>query len=339
MKRVVVYDDLSNNDIKPYDLLEKYLEISCEEVNRLLIDKANLINVKCPACESNGREFAFKKFGLNYVECTHCGTLYISPRPSEERIKRYFMESKSGDYWNEHILKKTNEIRIKHLVKPEAMWVANTVEELFIKPDVYLDLKSRSIAFLEEISNLNLFKTKMIINPESNIPQTLYEQKGFRLINEPVWNISTDINANVVTGFYVIDRLYDPQSLLNAVKSMLVDKGLLFLVSSTISGLDLQILWENSKTIFPPENLNVFSIEGIKILLERSGFEIVELSTPGQLDLEYIRTAIEHDKKLKVPRFISYILKNRDENAHRALQNFLQEFRLSSHLRVVARKR
>ena len=120
---------------------------------------------------------------------------------------------------------------------------------------------------------------------------------------------------------------------------MLVEKGLLFLVSSTISGLDLQVLWENARTIFPPENMNILSTEGIEILLEKSGFEIIELSTPGQLDLDYIKNAMERDAQLELPRFISYIIKNRDENAHRAFQEFLQEFRLSSHLRVVARKR
>lgn len=340
MKRVVMVDDYRQFDIKPYDLFDKYLELTCEEVRRLLIDKGNLVEVKCPACDSDRRRFAFKKFGLDYVECMHCGTLYISPRPSEERLNRYFLESKANDFWNKRVLKETIKARVKHLIRPEVIWVANTTEGLFTKPEIFVDINSRYTEFLDGIDKLDLFTTKIVIGPEISIPKTLDERRGFRIINESIWDVDADnINATVVTGFYVIDRLYHPMSLLKTIKSMLVDKGLLFLISSSSSGLDLQVLWENSRTIFPPENMNIFSIEGIGILLEKSGFEVIELSTPGQLDLEYIKTAMERDAKLEIPRFISYLLKNRDESAHRSFQEFLQEFRLSSHLRLVARKR
>jgi len=340
MKRVVKFADYRQADIKPHDLFDQYLEISSEEVRRLLIDEGKLASIKCPACDSERRIFAFKKFGLDYVECRHCGTLYISPRPSEERINRYFLESKASDFWSKHVLKETIKARVEHLINPEVMWVANTTEELLAKPEVFVDIKSRYAEFLEGINGLSLFRTKIAIDPEISIPETLTEGKGFRVIEESVQNVDiSGIGADVVTGFYLVDRSYGPPALLECINSMLVKRGLLFLISSTISGLDLQVLWEKAKTIFPPENMNIFSIEGIEILLERSGFEIIELSTPGQLDIEYIKTAIERDETLEVPRFISYLIKKRDEDAHRAFQEFLQQFRLSSHLRVVARKR
>lgn len=340
MKRVVMSGDYRQSDLKPYDLFDKFLEITGQEVRRLLIDTASLTDIRCPACDSDRKRFAFSKFGLDYQECARCGTLFVSPRPSAERLSRYFLESRANEFWNEHVVKETLRARVKHLIRPEAIWVANTTRELLPDARVFADIKSRSSELLEEIDSLHFFTTKLIVNPEIAVPETMNEQRGFSVVSRPIESVQpAGPNADVTTGFYLIDRCFDPGSLLATIRPMLAPKGLLFLVGSTISGLDLQVLWEKSRTTFPPENMNILSIEGIQILLDKSGFEIMELSTPGLLDVEYIRTAMERDENLEIPRFISYIIRNRDDNAQQALQEFLQRFRLSSHVRVVARKK
>jgi len=340
MKHVVICDDIKQSDIKPHDLFDTFLKMSSDDVKHLLIKKGALHDVKCPACNNEKRSFAFKKFGLNYQECSKCRTLYISPRPTAELIDKYFIESKANQFWNEYIIKKTIKSRVEHLVRSKVLWVVYTTEKFFDKPKVFADIRSRYPEFLTGIDEFNLFKNKIIVNPEINVKNAFDKQKSFQMHTGSIKDLNSDmIKANVITCFYVMDRSHNPSDLLKNLHSILADGGLLFLISSTASGLDLQVLWENAKTIFPPENINIFSIEGIKILLEKSGFEIIELSTPGQLDLELIKNAMKHDENLAIPRFISYLIKNRDENAHRAFQNFLQEFHLSSHLRIVARKK
>lgn len=340
MRRVVVSDDYRELEIWPSESFDRYLEITEKEVERLLIDKGNLVDVPCPACDSNRRRKGFNKFGLEYVECMDCKTLYVSPRPSEENINRYFTESEATEFWHSHVVKETVKGRIGHLFRPRAVWVANLTEQYFEKPSVFVDINSMYNEFLEEIDKLNLFKNKIILNPAVDIAESIKEEKGFEVINKSIMSVdSTKINANAVTAFAVIDHVFNLKVFLNAVKSLLTDRGLLFFTTSTISGFDLQVLWNNSKTIFPPDKINLLSIEGIIKLLERCGFEIIELSTPGQLDVELVKNAMQNNDKLKVPRFISYFLKNRDENAHRSFQEFLQQFKLSSHVRVAARRK
>ena len=106
MRQVVMLDDLRELEIWPSDLFDKYLEITKTEVERLLTDSNNLIDVSCPACDSNDKKFAFKKFDLNYMECNNCKSLYVSPRPAEENIRKYFTESKAVEFCILILLKK-----------------------------------------------------------------------------------------------------------------------------------------------------------------------------------------------------------------------------------------
>jgi len=338
MRRVVVSDDYRELEIWPSESFNRYLEISEKEVKRLLIDKDNLVDVPCPACDSDRKRKGFKKFNLEYVECIDCKTLYVSPRPTQENINNYFVESAAIGFWHSHVVKESLKGRIGHLFRPRAIWVANLTEQYFEKPMVFVDVNSMYNEFLEEIDELGLFKDKIILEPAIDIAEYIKEEKGFKVINKSIMSVdSNEINANAVTAFAVVDRVFNPEIFLKAVRSILVERGLLFFTTTTISGFDLQVLWQNSKTIFPPDHINLLSIEGIVKLLERCGFEIIELSTPGQLDVELVKNAMQDNDKLKLPRFISYFLKNRDKNAHRSFQEFLQQFKLSSHVRVAAR--
>ena len=114
---------------------------------------------------------------------------------------------------------------------------------------------------------------------------------------------------------------------------------MLFFTTKTISGFDLQMLWDKTPYIFVPEHLNLLSIDGLNLLIERSGFGLIELSTPGQLDVELVQLAAKEDPSIKLPSFVSYLLNHRDAEAKEDFQEFLQKHRLSSHVRVAAVKK
>ncbi|MFA5316096.1 MAG: methyltransferase domain-containing protein [Dehalococcoidales bacterium] len=338
MRQVVVSDDYREVEIWPQDSFNRYLKITEEEVERLFIDHGNLVAVNCPACNSDRNEPQFKKFGLQYVECLDCQTLYINPRPSEENLYRYFKESKAVEFWRTQVVQDSLKARIRYLFKPRAMWVANLAREFLESPDTLVDVNSMYEEFLSEIDSLNIFNTRLTINPMPGVTASLKDR--FKVVDRPITSITPgEINADVITAFAVINRVFNPENFLRGIRNILRDKGMLFFTISTISGFDLQTLWENARTIFPPESLNLPSIEGMGKLLARCGFEVIELSTPGQLDLEVVKNTLRSNEKIKSPRFISYLINHRGEDAHHAFQEFLQRFQLSSHVRVAARKR
>jgi len=141
--------------------------------------------------------------------------------------------------------------------------------------------------------------------------------------------------ADVILLFDVIQRYTHPDVLLSSVYKALKPGGLLLLTCRSGVGFDILTLAGESESIFPLDHISLPSPQGIKILLDNSKFEILELTTPGLLDVQLVQNAGE-----KIPvnqRFQRYLM-TRDEHVKERFQGFLQQNNLSSHLRVVAKK-
>ena len=102
------------------------------------------------------------------------------------------------------------------------------------------------------------------------------------------------------------------------------------------SGFDVLTLAGESESIFPLDHICLPSPQGMTLLLEESGFQLLELTTPGLLDVQLVSRA---DNKIPLHQhFQRYVRQFCDEKVLERLQGFLQQNNLSSHLRVVARK-
>ncbi len=146
-------------------------------------------------------------------------------------------------------------------------------------------------------------------------------------------------NVAVVSAFEVIERLFDPFAFMNRMNQVLEPGGLIFLTTLSISGFDLSLLRGKARNLLPPTHLTLLSYSGIQSMIDRSGFEIVEFSTPGRLDVALVLDAIERDESFELPPVINSILLNRGERTHEAFQDFLQQANMSSHVWIAARKK
>lgn len=339
MKHVVVSEDLREFEIHPPKLLNKYLSIVEEEIKNL-VKKWDLKSTVCPGCKSKEKNIAFKKYGMSYAECKKCKTLYATPRPSEDEISDYYKTSESMDFWNQHFYKETILPRKRVIFRPRALWIVNLTEKYFTNPEHFIDVKAKYYEFIEELNSLNLFRDITLVDPLIDFKQYPGIKDGTKIVEQRVEHLQNkDLQANAISLFEVIDGISNPEQFIKKTKNLLTETGLLFITTSTISGFDMQTLWDHSKNIYPLDHINLFSTEGIRKLLNRCGFEIVELSTTGQLDLEIVKNTLKNNPDLEVSRFIRYLIENRDETTHRVFQDFLQRFNLSSHLRIAARKK
>ena len=339
MKTVVFDRDVLEVEIKPDEMLSRYRQLLAQEVKELLVVPDQLVHCPCPGCQSNYHRPAFDKFGLTYVLCDECGSVYVSPRPSEEALISFYRDSEASRYLRDHILEKTQETRRRELFRPRARWLMNVVDEY--RPDARLAIVVgyHNHMLVEELSRLeeNLFQV-IVTNPLADIDFVDTKFSNVKIQPMLLKELASVGQADIFLAFDILDRCVDLDELFSAARKILIPGGLLLASTISISGFDLQVLWDRSTSIHPPERLNLLSTEGLMTLYKRYGFEALEFSTPGSFDVEIVQRAVGADPDGDWPRFTRYLVESRDENALRAFQEYLQTYRLSSFVRIALRK-
>jgi hypothetical protein len=333
MKRVVVTSELHEADIRPPQLLTEFKRLSVEDAKSFFGDPSKLVDVPNPATGEGSAHFVFERDGFRYNQSDDCGSVFVSPRPTREALIDYYRRSKASAYRVEHYAKETQEARRRLLLRSHTAWMGQLIDETG-NPNArsYVDIGTSNAAIFDEVKRLELFDTYYSLNPLPGLEEEC-EKRGVRIIEEPIRD------AGAVTAFQQLENRFSPIDFVKMACDMLAIGGIFFFTTRTISGFDLQMLWDKTPYLFVPEHLNLLSIEGLGKLVTRAGLDLVELSTPGQLDLELVRHAAKADPAIQLPPFIRYLLEERDALAHADFQEYLQKHRLSSHVRVAAARR
>ena len=143
--------------------------------------------------------------------------------------------------------------------------------------------------------------------------------------------------ADVVLFFDKFRGLSDPAKTLSQFRTKLKDNGLLVMNLRAGSGFDVLTLKGCRDILTPYEVICLPSIEGLEIILNKTGFEILETSSTGTLDVKYVQQNIECLRENDL--FVHYLMKKADKSDFAEFQQFLQKSGMSSHARVIARKR
>jgi len=329
MKTRVLRDDYREIEIRPAEEFNEYLSLIEKDIKEIFKSDAGNYFYYCPACTNEKTSFKFSKKGFIYRECNECGTVFMTPRPSKEMLHDFFEKSEGLNYWNSKLIQDSVS-RNEHIFNPRVRWIQESLDFDESSNRKYLDFYSKYSPFIRQISKISDFKQKVSYKPIPNITDELIAN-NFETISE-----FKGEKYSVVTAFEVFDRFYNPRSVLESIKQSMEKGGLLFLSTTSASGLDFQFLLKKSKSLIPPIHLNIFSVEGIIKLLEDFNFEVIELSTPGSLDLQNLENQIDD---IELPKIFYDIIKNRDLQIKETFQEFLQRSRLSSHMRILAKNK
>jgi hypothetical protein len=337
MKTVVLDRDVVEVEVKPHDLLVEYGRLMGREVEEQLLE--GLRACPCPGCSSEENSSAFIRFGLNYRQCNHCSSLFVSPRPSDARLTDFYRDSQAALFWREKILPATREARRTKLFRPRAQWLLDAVDEYRPGALNALAVGYHNELLIEELlsEEEQLFKL-IVTNPLSDIEFAARELRGVEIRPTPLDRVGQMGPVDLFLAFDILDRCADLDQLFDTAREALAPGGLLLATTILGSGFDLQVLWERAGGVYPPERLNLLTVEGLTALFERHGFAPLEFSTPGMFDVEEVQEAVREQPEADWPRFIRYLVKHRGEEAMSALQEFLQRFQLSSFARLVLRK-
>lgn len=329
---------MKEHEIRPSSLFDQLLACSREDIDTFFKDTSGFKLICCPACEADQPSEAIVKFGFHYVSCRVCGSLYVSPRPAEDVYVKFLINSKANEFFSSHFYRETSLARREKIYRPRAEISAELTKRFGSGTNEYLvDVGSGFGIFLEEARKIGAFAKVGGIEPVHSLAEDS-RQRGFPIIEKTMEDVQPeDVKPTFMTAFEVVEHLLAPDVFLRAMEHVLQPGGVILFTTLTISGFDLQTLWKDSKTIYPPQHLNFMSVDGLRRLLERCGFEQIEIETPGELDVDIIRNMSLANPDLELPRFVRSLI-NADEDTRQDFQTFLKTHRLSSHVRCVARK-
>lgn len=323
---------MKEHDIRPHEIFEEYLRLAEQDTKTFFADAARN-DIPCPSCGATGGH-SFDKSGFSYAECSQCLTLFVTPRPERAAFEKYYRDSPSTRYWATTFYKETEAARSEKIWKPKAALIKAKMSAF---PDIseIVDIGGGYGTFAEEIRRIGDWNL-VVIEPSLHLA-AVCRQKGFAVIERFLEEVRTDDFSDAqrcFVSFELFEHLYDPAAFLSRLHRLMKFGDAFIFTTLSGTGVDIQVLWKHSKAVSPPHHLNFFNPSSVRRLLERSGFETVEITTPGELDIDIMENSVHHI----TDRFWKSFFLFATEGDKVDFQNFLSSHLLSSHMMVTCRK-
>ena len=316
---------MKENEIRPKDIFKKYLNLAKKDANDIF-KNSKKIKLNCYACNGSTTKL-FSKFGFTYCECKKCKTIFVNPRPKEVYFRKFYTNGKSVKYWSNTFYKKTAKNRKEKLWRKKAEIILERLDSNI----ELVDIGGGYGIFAEVVREISK-NPITIIEPNKELA-LICRKKGFNVISKFVEDVKiADLSKKkkCFLSFELFEHLFDPKDMLIKLYR-LMKKGDIFLFTTLSgSGFDIQMLKQNSKSIFPPHHLNFFNPVSVERLLKVVGYKNINVETPGLLDVDIV----SNDLSKCTNQFIKDFLPKLNENQKEVLQKIISDTKSSSHMWV-----
>src|SRR3989338_3927849 len=245
--------------LKQLPLYIKWADLIVKEMPKFFPLK-KLERVDCQGCGKTHCLPAFTKNGFSYEQCSACGSLFVSPRPTETMLNSFYRNSRAMKFWKQEIMQSTLTIRKTYQISPLTNWLQSIISKYFGNTEIQaIDYKP----CITTVWDTEKIKTNPIhlTLAEPILFQTLrpiYGKGSVRIANDFA-RISR--KANLITAFGVLEQSYNPRKMIREISKKCRPGGLLLMTTNTMSGFEYQILGPHSHRIVPPYRLNLLTIE------------------------------------------------------------------------------
>ncbi len=330
---------LTENAIRPDDLMRESERLHAGDLQWLLARQNEFVHVACPACEKDVPDPLWHKDGFQYVRCGACRTGYLNPRPRAELLDEYYRVAENYNFWEKQVFPASEGPRRDQIALPRVERVVELCKARRLQGGILIEVGAGYGTFCEEAGRTGQFSRVIAIEPTPSMAQAC-RNRGLEVLEQPIEQVDLQRElADVIVSFEVIEHLFSPRDFLRSCARLLKPGGILALTCPSIDGFDVVTLGAVSQVV-DPEHLNYFHPPSLSLLYQRCGFEVVQLGTPGRLDAEIVRKrtlAGLHD--LSSQPFLEQVLLRDWERVGAAFQTFLADNSLSSHMWIAGRKR
>lgn len=326
---------MKEDEIRKRDVFNRYLELVKIDADAIFHDKSTFQRLPCPACGSEHHTEQFNKSGFHYVQCPKCDTLFVNPRPTYENLMQIYTDSPSTKFWVEEFFLPMAEARREKIFRPRTEYITAKFPQL--NTGDIGDIGAGFGIFSEELKKIWPGANIVVIEPSVDMAQ-ICRDKGLAVIESTMENVDPCYKFDLLTSFELFEHLHDPSVFIKHSFALLKPGGYLYLTTLNGLGFDIQLLWERSKSVSPPHHLNFFNPHSIGLMLERMGFTLIEVSTPGQLDWDIIEGGYR-EEALDPGRFFKTVSRYGSAQAKKDLQSWIGSHNFSSHMRIIAQKK
>lgn len=160
------------SQIRPNELMQENARLRQIDLRQLMEQKHQFVKVNCPACQSRKVTKRWCKHGFKFVTCQECETVFISPRPTQTMLGKFYQQALSIKHWNDKIFPASEKDRREHIFKPRAKRLAELCQKYKIKHKLLVDVGAGFGTFGEEVKKLDLFDRIVMVEPSPDLART-----------------------------------------------------------------------------------------------------------------------------------------------------------------------
>jgi len=216
------------------------------------------------------------KAGYDLFHCSACLHLFVWPMPANVDFiygEDYFTGAKAGFGYTDYD-------RDKQAMAPTFHAYLNRIEKVLGGTGTLLDVGAATGFFLD-LARSRKWEVHGI--EVSVSAATTARSKGLDVLTGPVESCDSPPGSfDAVCMWDVIEHMPNPCAAVTHVRQLLKPGGILAVNTPDSDSLLPRLLGVKWHLIIPPEHLNLFSRRSLRILLERHGFEILDLTRVGK---------------------------------------------------------
>ncbi len=318
-------------DVHHPGVAEEFDRLTVNDIQKLLTKRDQFVDTGCPACHSLNVKSAFNYQGMDYRRCCECELLYVSPAPTEALHLEYVLNSTAMKFWREIANPGMRESR-RPMYQERVEYAKKIIQRFKPNSKNCLEVGAGNGEFAQELTNEQIFNEIVVLEPQEltlNMDSIEVITGGFEELE------SHERTFDVVFAWELIEHILEPDQFLRLVRKVMNSDGIFILSTPNENSVETRTLGTDSSNIIF-DHVRLYNPVAITELLSRNGFRVLDISTPGLLDVERLKQHLDKKTDLFSDNPALHFLLMQDDKITAAFQNYLKENLHSSHMRVVA---
>lgn len=246
----------------------------------------------CPICNASSIASFIKttaqmhssKELFNFDQCANCQLIFLNPRVNLDNLKNYYtsyyLPYRGSEAWGKY--SKLVEGSQKKLDLKRVKWVK---EMCSVSPkSLILDVGCGNPSFLKACQQELNCKTMGIDFSDEGWKEQSTLFKGLDLQVAEIKDLSLNLKPDIITMWHYLEHDYTPLENLTYLKSIAKPSTTLIIEIPNFDSISRKKYNENWAGWHTPRHTSLFSPDNIKLLLDKSGWNVSQLITYGTLN-------------------------------------------------------